>query len=66
MEEAKNLKVILYKQQQAIEDMDDASLNSFLDNRFEDMKGSNIRKIHQKYWDEADSQFTALTIRDEF
>lgn len=60
------IKVKLYKHQEALEDMDDVSLLNVLDERFSAMRDSTIRQDQEKFWDEADSQFTAMSIRDEY
>ena len=63
---AKQTKVILYQYQQAIEDMDDVSLLNVLDERYSLMSSSTIREKQEKFWDEADKQFTSLSVRDEY
>ena len=63
---AKQTKVILYQYQQAIEDMDDVSLLNVLDERYSLMSSSTIREKQEKFWDEADKQFTSLTVRDSY
>lgn len=63
---AKQTKVILYQYQQAIEDMDDVSLLNVLDERYSAMSSSTIREKQEKFWDEADKQFTSLTVRDSY
>lgn len=59
-------KVILNKYNQAIEDMDDVSLLNLVEDRYNDMKTSVIREQAEKFWDEADTQFTAISVRDDY
>ena len=61
-----DLKVVLYKQKQTIDEMEDNSLLSFLDDRFNDMKTASIREAQELIRDQADKQFTALSMRDQY
>jgi hypothetical protein len=59
-------KVILYKYKQAIEDMDDVSVLNLVEDRYNDMKSSVIREKAEQFRDEADNQFTAMSVRDDY
>jgi len=61
-----DLKVKLFQQKEAIEDMDDSALITFLDERYNDMSSSTIREAQEKIRDQADKQFTALSVRDQY
>lgn len=56
--------VIIFSEKKSISEMSDTELTTFLDSRYDDMSSAEIRKVNEKFWDEADNQFTALTVRD--
>jgi len=49
-----------------IDKMSDAEKVSFLDGRYTDMEGAEIRSIQEAFRDEADEQFTALSVYDAY
>lgn len=46
--------------------MSETDLVTFLDDRYNKMESANIREQQVKEWDQADTQWTALTLYDEF
>ena len=59
-----NTNIVIFSEDKSIEDMSDQELVTFLDTRYSDMQSAPIRLEQEKYRDEADKQFTALTVRD--
>lgn len=64
--ESNDMDIIIFSEQKSIKSMNDSELVNYLDTRFSDMSSATIRKEKEKDRTEADKQFTALSVRDQY